>query len=433
MTEAPRHILPAGAAPPLEATAAARAWRNQWLSDLRTRVFEEGEPFIIADGVAPHEIVHVMGVPVVSVPWYAAVISAKRLSSTYFDFLEAEGYHAGLPRYASLPLASTLHGDPDVAPYGGLPKPAFILTRLRGDYTQRITELWARAFDCPLYAIDASSDEVLEPRWFEKNRHDWESLYSTHRLDFQVEQLRGLIDFAERTIGRKFDWGVFAEQMHRVNELGEAADEAKQILATAPKLPVSVPEQLQNIMTPTWFRGDQWATDHVRRYRDELKQRTAQGLVACPGEKRRLLWLNNGLWHDTDFYRAFEDSHGAVFTWTMYTNFLSDGYRKYGDDPLRALAARHISMNEQLHINPWMSEWILQMAKDFRADGAVMLTPKGDRMSGFGTRGTIRRCEAAGLPVLEIEASMVDERSWNRAEMEDRVAGFLKNRVPARR
>lgn len=433
MTEAPRHILPEGAAPPLECTADARAWRKQWLSDLRHRVFEEGEPFIIADGVAPHEILHVMGVPVVSIPWYSAVISAKRLSRFYFDFLEEKGYHAGLPRYASLPLASTLHGDPEVAPYGGLPRPAMILTRLRGDYGQKVCELWANALDCPLYAIDASSDEVLEPRWFEKNRYGWEALYGTHRLDFQVEQLRGLISFAEKTIGRRFDWDVFEAQMHRVNELGEAAEEAKFALADAEKLPVSVPEQLQNIMTPTWFRGDQWATDHVRRYRDEVKARAEAGVAACPGEKRRLLWLNNGLWHDTDFYRAFEQSHGAVFVWTMYTNFLSDGYRKYFDrDPLRALAARHISMNEQLHINPWMSEWILQMARDFRADGAVMLTPQGDRMSGFGTRGTVRRCEAAGLPVLEIEASMVDERSWDREAMIGRVAAFLEERVPCR-
>lgn len=413
----------------LACTQSSRDWRRAWLTNLRTRVFERGEPFVVADGVAPHEIAHVMDVPVVSVPWYSAVISAKRMSRFYFDYLEEQGYHDGLPRYISLPMASAMHGDPEVAPYGGLPRPAYMLSRLRGDAGQRVMDLWARALDCPQYVLDASSDETLYPRWWEKNRHEWEELYGTHRLDFQVEQIEGLIAFTEKQLGRKFDYDVFADQMRRVNELGEAADEAKQVLAAAPKLPVAVPEQLQNIMTPTWFRGDQWATDHVRRYRDELKEAVANGVAACEGEKMRLLWLNNGLWHDTGFYRAFEESHGAVFVWTMYTNFLSDGYRKYGDDPVRALAARHISMNEQLHTNPWMSEWILQMAKDFRADGAVMLTPQGDRMQAYGTRGTINACEKAGLPVIEISASMVDERSWNREEMERRVGAFLDARV----
>ena len=420
MTGRPREVNSGDA---LTCTQAARDWRHRWLTDLRTRVFEEGEPFIVADGVAPHEILHVMDVPVVSVPWYSAVISAKRLSGFYFDYLEERGYHAGLPRYASLPMAAALHGDPEVAPYGGLPRPAFMLARLRGDYGQRVTELWASALGCPLYVLDASSDEALDPRWFEKNRHGWEELYGTHRLDFQVEQIRGLIAFAERTIGRRFDWDVFEAQMHRVNELGEAAEEAKNVLAGAARLPVAVPEQLQNIMTPTWFRGDQWATDHVRLYRDELTSyaaarrrgvREREGPAAMAQQRavarHRLL---PGLRGEPRRRLRVDDVH------ELPVGRLS---QIFGTDPLRALAARHISMNEQLHINPWMSEWILQMAKDFRADGAVMLTPSGDRMAGFGTRGTVNACEAAGLPVVELEASMVDERSWDRDAMTAEVA-----------
>jgi hypothetical protein len=416
----------------LNVTQEARDWRHKWLTDLRKRVFEDGEPYVIADGVAPHEICHVMDVPVVSDPWYSAVISAKRLSETYFNHLEELGYHSGLPRYISLPLASTLHPDASIAPYGGLPKPAFVLGRLRGDSGQRVMDLWAKALDVPFYAIDASSPEVLGPKWWDRGQTDWETLYGSDRLDFQVAQLQGLVDFAESRLGRKFNWDVFADQMRRVNELGEAVDEAKQILANAPQLPVSIPEQLQNIMTPTWFRGDQWATDHVSRYRDELRAKVQMGEAVCNGEKVRLLWLNNGLWHDTEFYRAFEDSLGAVFVWSMYTNFLSDGYRKYGSDPMRALAARHISMNEQLHVNPWMADWILQMAKDFRADGAVMLTPTGDRMQGYGVRGTINRCEAAGLPVIELSASMVDARAWDGQAARTRVAEFIETRVEPR-
>lgn len=417
-------------APALNCTGAVQTFRQKWLNDLRSRVFDEGEPYIIADAVSPHEIFHVMDVPVVSVPWYSAVISAKRLSNQYFDYLETQGYHDGLPRYTSLPMASTMMNDPETAAYGGLPKPALILSRLRGDYCQRVTELWAKAFDCPHYVLDCSADEHLEPRWFEHTRYGWENLYSTYRLDYQVDQLRELISYAEVTFGKGFDDAVFEEHMQQVNALGEATEEAKNIIASTKPAPVPVTEQLHNIMTPTWFRGGQWATDHVRSYRDELQDRADKGIGACPNEKIRLLWLNNGLWHDTGFYRAFEEEYGAVFVWTMYSNFLSDAYRKYYDkDPLRALAARHISMNEQLHTNPWMSEWILQMAKDFGADGAVMLTPIGDRMSSIGTRGAINRCEEAGLPVVEIEASMVDARSWDRDAMYRKVGDFLETRV----
>ena len=72
------------------------------------------------------------------------------------------------------------------------------------------------------------------------------------------------------------------------------------------------------------------------------------------------MWVGAGLWHDTDFYTAFEDSHGAVFVWSMYLAFGPDGYIRYGlDDPLAALASRTASFNEFLHNPPWAAEWIV--------------------------------------------------------------------------
>ena len=53
------------------------------------------------------------------------------------------------------------------------------------------------------------------------------------------------------------------------------------------------------------------------------------------------MWVGAALWHDTEFYTAFESRHGAVFVWSMYLAFGPDGYIRYGlDDPLAALASR---------------------------------------------------------------------------------------------
>ena len=57
------------------------------------------------------------------------------------------------------------------------------------------------------------------------------------------------------------------------------------------------------------------------RFRDEVAARVARGEAACPQERVRLMWVGAGLWHDTDFYAAFEDTHGAVFVWSMYLAF----------------------------------------------------------------------------------------------------------------
>ena len=97
-------------------------------------------------------------------------------------------------------------------------------------------------------------------------------------------------------------------------------------------------------------------------------------MAACPDERLRLMWVGAGLWHDTDFYTAFEEEFGAVFVWSMYLAFGPDGYIRYGlDDPLLALASRTVSMNEQLHNPPWANEWIVDQARLHRIDAALVL------------------------------------------------------------
>jgi benzoyl-CoA reductase/2-hydroxyglutaryl-CoA dehydratase subunit BcrC/BadD/HgdB len=117
----------------------------------------------------------------------------------------------------------------------------------------------------------------------------------------------------------------------------------------------------------------------------------------------------------------------------MYSNFLSDGYRRYfSDEPgnaLRALASRHISMNEQLHVPPWMADWIVEQARAYGADGAVMLVPTHDRMGSMGSRLTKVALERAGIPVVELHASMVDARLWDDAAMTRTVEEFIEQRL----
>lgn len=419
----------------LQSTLLANEHQKQDFINFRRRVLDSGEPYVISDAVAPAEILHAMDIPVVPVVWYSAIISAKQLSPHYFSLMDQLGYHDRLPRYTSLPLMTTLDRDSGVeAPYGGLPKPMLFLNRFRDDYGQRITETWAKSFGgVPIFPLESSSSTVLGENWHLRSRHDWEALYETHRLDFQVEQLHGLVRTVETLSGRGFDQVEFVRQMHRINEAGEIVEEVRNLIASTVPCPVPLTEQLANVMAPTWDRGSEWSVRHLRTYRDEVKARVEAGIGACRHERLRLLWVGNGLWFNTGFYRAFEEKYGAVFVWSMYSNFLSDGYRRYFDDQpgqaMRALASRHISMNEQLHLPPWMADWIIEQARAYGADGAVMLVPEHDRMSSFGSRITRMALEQAGIPVVELHANMVDARQWDDEKMRRTVEAFIETRL----
>src|SRR6185312_9356245 len=95
----------------LESTIAAAEYQKTWFSELRRQVFENQKPYAIVQADMPLELFQAMGVPVLSNKWWAAVISAKRLSPVYLDSMNARGFHDGLCRYCSLGLASTLCGD----------------------------------------------------------------------------------------------------------------------------------------------------------------------------------------------------------------------------------------------------------------------------------------------------------------------------------
>ena len=202
------------------------------------------------------------------------------------------------------------------------------------------------------------------------------------------------------------------------------------MIAQAPQCPERIGEQITNVKATQWHRGSEWALNHARAFRDEVRARVQAGMAACPGERKRLMWVGAGLWHNTGFYSAFEASHGAAFVWSMYLPFGPDWYIRYGlDDPMRALASRVVTMNEVLHNAPYAPAWIVEEAKKNRIDGAVVLMPKGSRPSASGTLFITAALEKAGVPTLLIEADMVDPRGWDGAAVEQRMVQFIEERL----
>jgi benzoyl-CoA reductase subunit B len=410
----------------LASTAAASEAQRAWFSALRQRVFDQRAPYAIAQADMPLELFQLMDVPMVSNQWWAAVISAKQLAPYYLDKLNDAGFHRGLCRYCSLSMASTVLGGPAQAPWGGLPRPSLLAARLTCDCAQRVFETWAEHFQTELVLLDAPAATHLPPRWWELSRYRWRELFEEHRLQFMVRQFERLIASLERIAGRSFDADALRSLMEQVNRQEEYFEEARQAICDAPQTPVRMHEQITNVMSAQWRRGSEWAVSHARAFRDEVVTRAKQGIAACPQEKLRLMWVGAGLWYDLDFYTAFEQSHGAVFVWSMYLAFGPDGYIRYGlDDPLLALASRTVSMNEQLHNPPWANEWIVHQAQSHRIDAAFVLTPLGTRPSATGTRFVELALEQAGIPVFAVHADMVDARLWDAHAMRERASKFL--------
>ncbi len=413
----------------LACTERAREFSRSWFGELRRSVIDERVPYVLSNAEMPHEIFDVLGLPVVTGEWWAGMLSAKRVAGSYLDWLNAEGFHDGLGAYNSLGVMSLL-AKVDNPPWGGLPTPAMICAPHREQSAERVNAMVAERLGIPYAGIEMPASTRFYPRWWEMARRDWEDLYEPHRIDVVLEQYREMVTVAEQVSGRRLDVDALRERMEQVNLQESYFDEARELIASAPQCPVRVSEQMSNAMTAQWHRGAAWSVAHARAFRDEVAQRVAAGVSVIPEEKVRLMWGGVGLWQNTAFYSAFEQSHGAVFVWSMYLALAADGYIKHNlRDPLRALAARYLNLGEQAHAAPWAGEWMVHEGLRHRCDGAVLLASPKQRHQLAGNVFQKQALEAAGIPVLEINVDPNDNRGWDEDAMRALVARFIEERV----
>ena len=410
----------------LACTSAATAYQRAFGSQLRQRVVDLGEPFAVVQADTPHEIFHAMDIPLIVNQWWSSYIAAKQLSARYFDCLVASGYPADGCKYCSLGLACTLANEPETAPWGGLPKPTVLVARLTCDCIQQVFGQWAEALETDFFPLEAPAWEHKDPVWFTRSKAHWEEVYQADRVALLAEEMWALVELLQRKTGRRFELGRLHELMSRINEQETYLADAARLIGESRPCPVSIADQMPNTMIPQWHRGSAWAVEHARRFRDEVAERVASGSGVADRERIRMMWIGAGVWHDPGFYQALQASHGAVFVWSMYLPFAGPQYlRDIGDRPMEALASRICSMNEVLHLPPWMNGWMVSEAERCGIDAAVMLVPPANRLSQSGTKLTESALSDAGVPVLRLPADMVDASRWDHDAMVATVQDFL--------
>ncbi|MGW4589981.1 2-hydroxyacyl-CoA dehydratase [Amycolatopsis thermoflava] len=405
----------------LASASAATAYQKEWFAGLRAH---DG-PLALVNADAPQEIFRAMGIPYVVNQWWASIVAAKRRTQDYLALLRERGYPDYAEQYSSTSLASLFDPDPANAPWGGLPRPSIVLAETTGDASRKIFDVWDAQPGITFYPLESAAADDVPVRWWELMPRRWEEAIGSDRLDLMVGELEGLIRFLEQTTGRVFSETRFREVMALVNEQQEWNRRTRDLIAAARPCPLAVTDSIPSVMVPQWHRGTEWARDAARAFHDEVAARIDAGAAVCEDERVRLMWIGRGLWFDLDFYRRFQESHGAVFVWSMYLAIAADGYLRYGDDPLRALAARFAAFSDQLYTPPWSAEWYVKEARNHGVDGVVHLV-SDDARGGYFTTRALR---AAGIPVLELHADNVDARQASPEAISAVVRDWLDREV----
>lgn len=426
-TPAPaRRAPPARSRKSLSSIASFGAYQREWFKDLRTQV-AAGAPLAIVNANSPQEMLRAMGIPFVVNQWWASIVAAKQQSGRYFELLRDHGYPSDAEAYSAQGIAAAFDTDPE-APWGGLPPPSFLQAPLGTDATPRIFEHWARETGAALFQFERSIESRLEvpADWWNSLIDDWEAQIEPQRIDLLVAELRAAIAQIESTTDHRFDSDRFAEIMALVNEQEDYYRRTRDLIAAAHPVPVSIADTMPATMVPQWHRGTVWARDAARSFYEEVKARHEAGEAACPNERLRLMWIGRGMWSDMHFYQRWQESHGAVFVWSMYLALAADGYIRRtapGQDPLRALAARFVTMGDELRMPTWAGAWHVREAESHAVDGAVALSDADPFV--------LRALRRAGIPVLSLDLDNYNQESSDAEAVDQQIATFLEGPVTA--
>ncbi|QAY60306.1 2-hydroxyacyl-CoA dehydratase [Microbacterium protaetiae] len=410
----------------LASAVAATSYQREWFQRLRERA-AGGAPTAFVNADAPHEVFRALDIPYVVNQWWASVIAAKRTGPAALSQLTAHGLPDDSRQYDALALGAQ-ELDEARAPWGGLPSPTFAVSERSGDVSHKIFELWGRRAGTETFLLNRTAAVPAPDGWWDLVPERWEEVFGAERIDLLEAEIRQLIGVLEDRTGRTLEHEALVEVMALANEQAEWNQRTRALIATARPTPIAVTDSIPSVMVPQWHRGTPWAVEAARRLHDEVAERIEGGVAVHAGERRRLMWIGRGLWSDLEMYRSFQDEFGAVFVWSMYLAIAADGYLRRGVDPVRTLAARFVGLTDLLYVPPMSSSWYVKEALSHGIDGVVHLVADDTPGAAFISEAL----EDQNIPVLEIVANNADSRSTERARVHERIAEFIRSRVPAR-
>ena len=425
----PRPPAPRRSCKSLAAVADFGAYQRDWFAGVRTAV-ADGAPFVMVNANTPQETLRALGIPFVVNQWWASIVAAKQQGERYAGLLEAHGLPSATEAYSAQGVAAVFDEDAALAPWGGVPRPDTVGAILSTDATSALFQAWAGAAGATLQTFERSIESRWEIPidWWDGLAERWDAVIEPERLDLLEAELRHSVAELEAQTGRRFDPAAFAQIMDLVNEQEEYYRRTRDLIAATVPVPIGVVDQMPATMVPQWHRGTPWARDAAKAFYDEVAARAAAGEAACPNERLRLMFVGRGLWSDMSFYQRWEESHGAVFVCSMYLSLAADGYiRRHnrGRDPMRALAARFVTMGDELRMPTWAGAWHVKEAELHQVDGVMALSDADPLV--------LRALREAGLPVLELGMDNYVRDAEGEADLDRRAVAFLEGPVTAQR
>ncbi len=340
---------------------------------------------------------------------HAAMIGSAKMGEALCAKAEDMGYSTDLCSYARADIScSVVKGGP----IGGLPRPDMLIccNNICGTVLKWY-EVQARFYNVPLFILDTPICHTG---------------YTPEIAKYVRAQIDEYIAFLESVTQKKFNY----EKLATVGRLSLEAQKLWQrvLNTTAHKpSPMSAFDAFFFLALIVTLRGTQIAVDFYTELVEEMEQRIRDGISVVPDEQYRLLWDNLPVWYQLKWLSGKFSQHNACLVADTYTSAWC-GTIKYIDENrfLDSMAEAYTRIYLNIGVDQ-MADQVLEMIRFYDVDGFVMHSNRSCKPYSFGQldiMGIVQ--EKAGIPVLMIEADMVDSRNFSKSQVETRIDAFME-------
>ena len=406
------------------------------VKDMYTRALVEGKPVAWVMLSMINELFLAMDVLPIYPENYASLCATKRVADPFIQRAEADGYSNVICSYARTGLGYAAFWQdtgaiPDFAPDGGMAKPVMLIgSSFMCDTRYKWFQALSRYLDVPCYNFDMP----IPPAG--RTRRPDEML---HYLNYTLTQLRGLIAFMEKTLGRKMDWDRLDEIVRRAEKTNALMFNSFILAASAEPCPMPAEDTFDNFVPAAYMSGSVEALEFYQGLHDEVKQRVDKKVGTIPEERHRLIW-GGGIppWHTMDIFNYVEDRGGGFVYQTSYQPFAPVEVPDSVTDPLMRMlimrsrpAAAHIARQQgvqQSSLGDFSGMFSpVFLVTPFHAQGVVMSMLRSCRSATISHIHQRRLLEERSpVPVLILESDMIDVRDHPEAEWKMKLDAFLE-------
>ena len=340
---------------------------------------------------------------------HGAMIGASKMGEDLCVKAEEMGYNNDLCSYARSDISCAVVKG---GPIGGLPKPDMLIccNNICGTVIKWY-EIQARFFNVPLFIFDTPVCHTE---------------YSPEIAKYVRTQIDEYIVFLEKVTKKPFNYDKIVE-VGKISYQGQLL--WQKVLNTTAKSPspMSAFDAFFFLALIVTLRGTTIAVDFYESLLLEMEQRIENKISIVPNEKYRLLWDNLPIWYQLKWLSSKFADHNACLVADTYTSAWCSSLQYIDEnDFLNSIAEGYTRIYLNIGVDQ-MADQIIEMIKFYNVDGFVMHSNRSCKPYSFGQLDIKRIVETkADIPVLMIEADMIDQRAFSQSQIETRIDAFME-------